>query len=151
MLSCTEFIPFYNELFKYIESEKDHDAVVRFWYYISDNYVAQSLEPKIREKGMMGIWEHWTQITTEEACDCRREFDTEKNEITSHMRKCPSKSHLLEMKHIKPYWDYCNHCAVLYSRIFEKYGIVEERDHSHTDRAECFSRKYLAKKPGVNE
>ena len=32
MISCTEFIPVYSELFKYLEEEKGgHDEVVRYW------------------------------------------------------------------------------------------------------------------------
>ena len=143
MVSCVDFIPLYNEMFKYIENENGHDAVVRFWLYVSDNYVAPTLEPKLADKGLEGAWEHWTQIMEEEACDCHREYDTDKQVISSHMRYCPSKGHLLEMKHIEPYWDYCGHCQVLYARILEKYGITYTHDNFGVDHAECRSGMYF--------
>ena len=146
MVSCTEFIPLYSELFKYIETKADHDAVVRYWEYISDTYVADRLEPLVAEKGLDGCWDYWAKALNEEAADFVKEYDDEKQEITSHMRHCPSKGLLLELKHMEPYWDYCGHCAVLYSRILDRYGIYSEREHSKVDQAECRSRLYKAEK-----
>jgi hypothetical protein len=143
MISCTEFIPLYSELFKFIEKKAGHDAVVRYWEHISDTYVADRLGPLVRDKGMEGCWEYWSKTLNEEAADFIRIYDEDKQEITSHMRHCPSKGMLLSFKHMEPYHDYCGHCAVLYARVLEKYGIYSERDHSNVDRAECRSRLFV--------
>ena len=144
MVSCTEFIPLYSELFKFIEDKKDHDAVVRYWEYVDDNYVSRLLEPLVMEKGMAGAWEYWTRALSEEAADIYYEYDDEKQEIFSHMRYCPSKGLLLSLKHMEPYYDYCGHCNVLYTRILRKYGIIAVNDNSGVDHAECKGLKYLA-------
>ena len=39
MISCTEFIPAYNELFKFIEEREDKEAVIDFWNYLSDTFL----------------------------------------------------------------------------------------------------------------
>ncbi len=143
MVSCTDFIPLYSELFKYIERKADHAAVVRYWEHISDTYVEQRLGPLAAEKGLDGCWEYWDKALKEEAADYTKVYDIEKQEIVSHMRYCPSKGMLLELDYMEPYWDYCEHCAVLYSRVLEKHGILSERDHSNIDRAECRSRLYV--------
>ena len=39
MISCTEFIPAYSELFKYLEKVGGKDAVISFWEYLSDNFL----------------------------------------------------------------------------------------------------------------
>ena len=145
MVSCTEFIPLYSELFKFIENKADHDAVVRYWNYISDSYVADRLGPLAAEKGIAGCWEYWSKTLTEEAADILREYDEDANEIRNHMRYCPSKGKLLALSYMEPYHDYCGHCGVLYSRVLEKYGIVMERDRSGEDHAECASRLYVKK------
>ncbi|MBP8989716.1 MAG: hypothetical protein KBG64_05795 [Clostridia bacterium] len=144
MVSCTEFIPLYSELFKYIESKADHAAVVRYWEYISDTYVADRLEPLVAEKGIEGCLDYWSKTLTEEAADFIMIYDDEKQELVINMRHCPSKGMLLELKHMEPYWDYCGHCDVLYSRILEKYGIHTEKDFSKVDQATCISRRYIS-------
>jgi hypothetical protein len=145
MLSCTEFIPFYSELFKFIEEKADHDAVVRYWEYISDKYVAPRLGALVEEKGMAGCWEYWSKNLNEEAADFTMTYDEEKEELTSVMHYCPSKGMLLELKHMEPYHDYCGHCAVLYDRVLHKYGIEQERDHSEVDKAKCRGRRFKVK------
>ena len=39
MISCTEFIPAYSELFKFIEQREGYEGVVEYWNLISDEYV----------------------------------------------------------------------------------------------------------------
>jgi hypothetical protein len=53
---------------------------------------------------------------------------------------------LNELSHVEPYYDYCSHCNVLYSRILERYGIEFVRDHRGIDRAECRSMFYEKEK-----
>lgn len=148
MISCTEFIPLYSEFFKFIESKGGHDAVVRYWEYISDYSIGDKTNPNslisfVEKYGFEGTWKYWSHTLTEEACDVLRIYDPVNKTCYSHMRHCPSKGMLLEMKHLEPYYDYCGHCGLIYSRVLEKYGIMSERDNSGVDHAECSSMMYM--------
>jgi hypothetical protein len=145
MLSCTDFIPAYSELFKFIEEKEGYEGVVYYWKYISDTYVADRLEKLVKEKGLAGCWEYWSKALNEEAADFVMTYDDEAQIMTTEMRYCPSKGMLLNLKHMEPYHDYCGHCAILYSRVLEKYGIYTESDYSQCDQAKCSSKKYLKK------
>ncbi|MCK4323809.1 MAG: hypothetical protein KAW89_04715, partial [Armatimonadetes bacterium] len=59
MISCTDFLPAYSELFKYLEKHGGHDEVVRFWEYIRDNFLG-NLRELVKKKGLQGCWEYWT-------------------------------------------------------------------------------------------
>ena len=41
MISCTEFIPAYSELFKYIEEIDGEEGVLKYWEHISDEGLNQ--------------------------------------------------------------------------------------------------------------
>ena len=147
MISCTEFIPLYSEFFKFIESKNGHDAVVRYWEYISDYSIGDKTNPHslasfLEKYGFEGAWRYWSHTLTEEACDILRIYDPVHKTMYSEMRHCPSKGMLLEMKHLEPYSDYCGHCALIYDRVLEKYGFVHECDHTHIDEARCSSMIY---------
>jgi len=141
MISCTEFIPLYSELFKYLEDLGGHDEVVRYWEYISDTYVSDLLGKEVAGKGIRGCWDYWAKSLNEEACDFRMEMDEKEGTFSIDMRYCPSRGRLNDYEHIEPYHDYCGHCALLYSRQLLKYGIVmEEFDMSKISEAKCFER-----------
>ncbi len=65
------------------------------------------------------------------------ELDEEAGEFSITMHRCPSKGMLLDLKHVKPYHDYCGHCDVLYRRVLEPLGYEYLYDMSETDRARC--------------
>ena len=146
MLSCTEFIPLYSELFKYIEDKADHDAVVRYWEHISKEYVVPRLGELAAEKGISACWEYWSKALNEEAADFTMTFDEEEKVYELKMHYCPSKGRLLAMKHMEPYHDYCGHCAVLYAPVLAKYGIKNDEDYSETDQAKCSAKYFIPKK-----
>ena len=137
MISCTEFIPAYSELFKYIEEREGHKGVHDYWNYISDNYVKERLGALVSEKGIMGCWEYWNKSLNEEACDFTMSVDGQAGTFNIDMRWCPSKGRLLEYKHFAPYNNYCGHCDVLYRRVLEPLGFTCECDMSRTDKAAC--------------
>jgi hypothetical protein len=136
MVSCTEFIPAYGELFNYIEAREDHAAVVTYWEYVADNYL-HKLRELVEEHGLRGCWIYWTQALNEEAADFELILDEEAGEYRSQMYHCPSKGRLLEYDHIEPYHDYCGHCLVLYQRVLEPLGFVFEKDMSMCEQARC--------------
>lgn len=146
MLSCTEFIPAYSELFKYIEEKAGHDAVVRYWQHISKQYVEPRLGKLAEEKGISACWEYWTKTLNEEAADFTITYDEENQVYELKMHYCPSKGRLLSLKHMEPYHDYCGHCAELYGPVLKKYGIESQEDYSLTNEAKCSEKFFIPKK-----
>ena len=136
MISCTEFIPAYNELFKFIEQRKDKEAVTGFWNYLSDTFLT-NLKNQVVEHGLKGCWIYWSKTLKEEAADFRMELEEEAGVFSISMHHCPSKGRLLQEKHVEPYRDYCEHCDVLYRRVLEPLGYNYELDRSQTDKARC--------------
>lgn len=136
MISCTDFIPAYNELFRFIEEKKDKAAVTSFWEYLSDTFLT-NLRDHVVERGIEGCWIYWSKTLKEEAADFSMELDEEAEEFTITMHHCPSKGRLLEDKQVEPYRDYCEHCDVLYRRVLEPLGYKYDLDRSLTDFARC--------------
>ena len=136
MISCTEFIPAYSELFKFLEAQGGKQAVVDYWEYISDNFL-DNLRELVKEHGLRGCWLYWSHTLNEEAADFTMEIDDEAGEFRIVMHHCPSKGRLLELEHVEPYHDYCGHCDVLYRRVLEPMGFSCEMDMSECDKAKC--------------
>jgi hypothetical protein len=136
LISCTEFIPAYSELFKYIEGKGGKKAVNNFWEYLSDNYLT-NLHDLVEKLGIVGCWEYWSKTLTEEASDFLMELDENHQEFKIEMYHCPSKGRLLESKNLEPYHDYCKHCDVLYARVLKPLGFDCITDLSEADKAKC--------------
>jgi len=138
MIPCTEFIPAYSELFKFLEAKGGRPAVLDFWNYLSDNFLG-NLEELIKQHGLRGCWMYWSRALNEEAADFTMELNEDETEFRITMHHCPSKGLLLKTKHITPYHDYCGHCDVLYRRIFDRLGYEHPVDRSQCDKARCSS------------
>lgn len=136
MISCTEFIPVYSELFKFLEKKGGKAAVISFWENLSDSF-SNNLRDLAAQKGLAGCFEYWSRTLSEEAADFKMTLDEDNNVFTIEMRKCPSKSRLLEIPNIEPYYAYCEHCDVLYRRVLEPLGFSYDIDLSRTDHASC--------------
>ena len=136
MISCTEFIPAYSELFRFLERRAGHDAVVGFWEYLSDNLLG-NLKSLVEKNGIRGCWEYWAHTLNEEAADFTMELDEEAGRFKIEMHACPSKGMLLKLDHVEPYHDYCRHCDVLYRRVLEPLGFEYDIDLSKCDEARC--------------
>ncbi len=136
MISCTEFIPAYSELFKFIEKKQDKEAVIDFWKFLSDEFLT-NLKEEVVENGLLGCWNYWDNTLKEEAADFTMELDEKAQEFSITMHRCPSKGLLLEQKQIEPYRDYCEHCIVLYQRVLDPLGFDYKHDQSQTDKAKC--------------
>ncbi|MBQ8605953.1 MAG: hypothetical protein IJ408_04385 [Clostridia bacterium] len=159
MISCTEFIPLYSELFAFLEKEGGYDAVMDYWYFIADNGVCNknnvnsliSFLERDKASPLEGAWKYWSKSLTEEACDLFRVYDPEKGIIYSHMRHCPSRGMLNSLEHIEPYPHYCDHCKVIYHPALLEYGLDRHRDNSLTPGAECKSVIFVkGNDPGID-
>ena len=136
MISCTEFIPAYSEMFKFLERRGGPEAVNDFWEYLSDNFL-DNLRDRVKEHGIRGCWMYWSHTLNEEAADFTMTVDDEAGEFEIVMHNCPSKGRLLALKHVEPYHDYCRHCDVLYARVLEPLGYSCTVDLSECDQGRC--------------
>ena len=136
MISCTEFIPAYNELFRFLEEKGGKQAVVDFWEYLSDTFLT-NLKDQVVQNGLQGCWDYWNRTLNEEAAAFTMELDTEAGIFSIDMHHCPSRGRLTNDDRIDPWPDYCEHCDLLYRRVLEPLGFQYELDRSETDHAHC--------------
>ena len=136
MISCTEFIPAYSELFKFLHARGGKEAVVRFWEHLSDAFLTD-FRALAATKGLAGCFEYWSHTLTEEAADFRMTLDERNGVLEFEMRRCPSLGRLNELNHIQPYEHYCEHCDTLYRRVLEPLGFEYYIDLSTSKQAKC--------------
>ncbi len=136
MISCTDFIPAYSELFKTLEKQGGVQAVEDFWNYLSENFLT-NLRDLVVQHGIRGCWLYWEHTLNEEAADFTMELDEKEGTFGIIMHRCPSKGRLLEFSHVEPYPDYCRHCDVLYRNVLEPLGYEYDVDLSACDQARC--------------
>lgn len=148
MISCTEFIPLYSEFFNFLDKKGGYDAVLEYWYHISDTSLGDLTNPNSMAYncelygGFEGARKYWSHTTSEEACDVYAIFNPVERYSYSEMRFCPSRAMLNSFTHITPYEHYCDHCRIIYSRVLEKYDTCYDRDQSEVANARCSSILY---------
>ena len=138
MISCTEFIAAYSELFKFLDKKGGKEAVVKFWEDLSDNNLGL-LHKYAQEDGVAGCFKYWSHTLPQEAADFRMTYDPDTDVMVTECRRCPSLTLLLDATHIEPYDDYCGHCDLLYRRALARYGIEFTLDMSRCSEAICGS------------
>ena len=140
MISCTEFIPCYSELFSYLEETRGRDEVDRFWEYLfRPTGEGIPLINFVKREGLHGCWSYWKGSLNEEAADFTMYLNERRGFYLLEMHRCPSKGRLLELKEeigIEPYRDYCLHCDS-YRAAIEKVGLKYIYNFNGTDRAAC--------------
>lgn len=136
MISCTEFIPAYSELFKYIEQIDGEEAVMKYWESLGDTGL-KNLEELASEHGLRGCFMYWTKSLNEEAADFTMTLNEEETEFMIDMHHCPSKGMLMSLDHMEPYHNYCGHCTVLYPKVLEPMGYKYIADLTECDKAKC--------------
>ena len=138
MISCTEFIPSYSELFSYLEENHGEPEVRKFWTYLfAPTGKGIPLINFARKDGLRGCWEYWKGTLTEEAAHCTKWMSESGGWIYSKMHYCPSKGRLLELEKeigLKPYHNYCGHCDY-YRAALEEVGLTWFRNHMDVDKA----------------
>ena len=140
MISCTEFIPSYSELFTYLEEKHGRGEVDRFWKYL---FVPDGkgipLIGFVEREGIRGCYSYWTGTLNEEAADFTMYLNEKRGFFYNVMHACPSKGRLLKLKDeigITPYHDYCLHCDS-YRAAVEKVGLKYIYNFEGTDHAAC--------------
>lgn len=140
MISCTEFIPCYSELFTYLEEKNGRDEVDRFWEYLfQPTGEGIPLINFVKREGLRGCWSYWQGSLNEEAADFTMYLNETRGFFLLEMHRCPSKGRLLELKEeigIQPYRDYCLHCDS-YRAAIEKVGLKYIYNFNGTNHASC--------------
>ena len=140
MISCTEFIPAYSELFTYLENKHGREEVNRFWKYL---FVPDGkgipLIGFVEREGIAGCYSYWAGTLNEEAADFIMYLNEKRGFFHIKMHRCPSKGRLLELKDqigIIPYHDYCLHCDSYRSAV-EKVGLKYIYNFQGIENAAC--------------
>ena len=140
MISCTEFIPAYSELFTYLEDNYGRDEVDCFWKYLFEpTGDGIPLINFVKKEGIRGCFSYWSGTLTEEASDCTIYLNEKAGWFMNVMYKCPSKGRLLKLRDeigIEPYHDYCLHCDS-YRAAIEKVGLKYLYNFEGVDHAAC--------------
>lgn len=140
MISCTEFIPSYSELFTYLEDKHGRQEVSRFWEYLfAPTGDGIPLINYVKKEGIRGCFTYWAGTLNEEAADFTMYLNEKRGFFQIVMHRCPSKGRLLKLKDeigITPYHDYCLHCDS-YRAAVEKIGLKYIYNFTGTDHAAC--------------
>lgn len=142
MISCTDFIPAYSELFSFLDENYGRGEVEKFWEYLfKPDGKGIPLINFAKKDGLRGCWNYSNGTLSEEAADCTRYFSESNGWIKNEMHYCPSKGRLLELEReigLVPYYGYCDHCNY-YQASYNEVGLMQIRDHTHVDEAKCTS------------
>lgn len=158
MISCTEFIPAYSELFTYLDKNYGRKEVDNFWEYLfTPDGAGIPLINFLNKEGIKGCYTYWAHSLNEEAADFSMYLNEDDGWFKINMHRCPSKGRLLDLQKeigITPYPDYCLHCDH-YRESVEKIGLEYIYDFTGTDKASCsilvYDPKKFPKKLTVNE
>ena len=140
MISCTEFIPSYSELFTFIEKKFGRKEVDVFWEFLfAPTGKSIPLVNHIQKEGIKGCYTYWAGSLNEEAADFTMYLNEKRGFFLINMHRCPSKGRLLELQKefgLKPYHDYCLHCDY-YRLAVEKCGLKYIYNFNGVEKASC--------------
>lgn len=140
MISCTEFILAYSELFRFLDSKYGREEVDKLWDFLfQPTGKGIPLINFAKKDGVKGCVDYWTGTLTEESADATFIYNLKDGWFVSQIHHCPSKGRLLAFKDtlgIEPFYDYCDHCDY-YRAAIEKVGLTWIRDHMSVDKACC--------------
>ncbi len=146
MISCTEFIPAYSELFAFIEDKYGREAVSAYWRhrFTSTEKVKYPLLEFLEREGIRGCYSYWGGSLNEEAADFTMMLNEKAGWFKIKMHKCPSKGRLLKLKDetgFAPYHSYCLHCDS-YRFSLSRVGLEYIYDFDGVDKAACTAFVY---------
>lgn len=141
MISCTEFIPAYSELFTYLERHYGEKEVERYWNHCFQPAPGSDtiLGSHIRRSGLRGCFDYWAWSLNEEAADFTMYLNEPAGWFLIKMHHCPSKGRLLDLKAscgLEPYSRYCLHCDG-YRYSVEPFGLKYLYDYCDAGQAAC--------------
>lgn len=120
MISCTEFIWVYNELFKFLEARGGEEKVIAFWKGISDNFLG-NLREYVQAEGLKGMYRYWSHTLGEEGG--KHVMTLYDDMFVIDMHECPSAKLIHQSGRVEPYPKYCEHCRWLYPPLLRELGF----------------------------
>ena len=139
MISCTDFIPAYSELFCYLEEHYGRQEIDNYWRTVFKPGGGSPLVNFLRAEGITGCFTYWSGTLNEEAADFSMYLNAKRGFFKIVMHRCPSKGRLLELQSqigLAPYRDYCLHCDS-YRAACEEVGLRYIYDFQNMDKAGC--------------
>lgn len=137
MIPSDHYTRFYNEVFKYLETQGE-EVLEAYFLAISHNQEKHILE-LIETKGLEGMEEYWTHIKIEENCDM--DIDRNEDRLELRMNLCPSLSKVMD-NDAEPMGRYCDHCAGWIGPIFDKTGYHLVYDVIDRKKPQCVMRVF---------
>lgn len=135
MIPSDHFTRFYNEVFKFLETQGEA-ALEDYFLEISKNQEKHILH-LIREKGFEGMYQYWSVIRDEENCELDLGYDEDKFELRMHL--CPSLTKAKD-NDAEPFGRYCDHCAGWIGPIMDKTGYHLVYDVIDRNKPQCVMR-----------
>ena len=140
MIPSDHFTRFYNEVFKFLESQGEEDLRA-YWLTISAHQELHCLE-LFKTKGLQGMKDYWDKIAVEENCDLTCEVHEDYFE--SRMNRCPSLTKAMDNDAgLMP--RYCDHCPGWAVPLLEKAGFFPVFDVKSRTEPTCEFRIYKTK------
>lgn len=137
MIPSDHFTRFYNEVFKFMESQGEDDLRA-YWATISEHQERHCLE-LFKTKGFQGMKEYWGRIAAEENCDLLCEVHDDHFE--GRMRRCPSLTKAMDNDAgLMP--RYCDHCPGWIVPLLDKAGFRAEYDIISRTEPRCVMKVY---------
>jgi len=146
MLPSDHFVRFYNEVFKFLESQGP-GHLEKYWLEISRHQERHCLE-LFKKQGLQGMYDYWERIRIEENCDMTLELTDDYK--YGKMNKCPSLSKVLD-NDAKPSKRYCDHCAGWVGPLLKKAGFYYITVTGEPDVPQCESWMYVDKNKALKK
>lgn len=142
MISCTEFIWVYSELFRFLEEEGGKEEVIAFWKGISAGFLG-NLRALVEAEGFNGMHRYWKHTLGEEGG--RYVMTLYDDMFVIDMHECPSARLIFSEGRGTPYAGYCEHCRWLYPPLLAEYGFEASMDIIDCHKGRC--RLTVTKRP----
>lgn len=144
MISCTEFIWVYSELFRYLEKRGGEETVIALWKGISEEFLT-NLRELVAAEGLEGMHRYWSHTLGEEGG--RHVMTLYDDMFVIDMHDCPSARLVHQSGRIDPYLKYCEHCRWLYPPLLAEFGYEADMDIINCEKGRC--RLTVRKPPGA--
>jgi len=141
MISCTEFIWVYAELFRFLENRGGDDLLIKFWEGIRENFLG-NLRDYVEQDGLAGMHRYWSHTLGEEGG--RHTMSLYDDMFVIDMHQCPSANLVFQSGRIRPYEKYCRHCLWLYPPLLNELGYEATFTIIDAETGQC---RLTVKKP----
>lgn len=134
MISCTEFIYVYNELFKFVCARSGEAKVIELWEGVREEFLS-NLREYVEQDGLEGMYRYWSHTLGEEGG--RHRITLYDDMFVIDMHECPSAKKVFRDGRVSPYPKYCEHCRWLYPPLLREFGYEVDYDIIDPEKGRC--------------